>query len=106
MVLVGTKHFKERCKERQLSKKKIKEAVRNGKDSIKVDKHTKIKIITRTEDDKQYLITAYEEKTGKQKSNKIKQYKGYKLKRNNKRKLQEEWNDEEEKNLIEYYNIH
>lgn len=105
MELVGTKHFKTRCKERQLSQKKIKEAVRKGKDSIKINKHTKIKIVTRTKKDTKYLITAYEEKTGKQKSFPKFEHKGYKLKRNNKRKLQEEWDDDEE-NLIEYYNIH
>ncbi|MBR4316631.1 MAG: hypothetical protein IKP65_06695 [Alphaproteobacteria bacterium] len=59
MIVWSTRHFKNRCKERNLHFKKLKKAALEGKQIFIVSKHKKIKIITEIKNNLIVLITAY-----------------------------------------------
>lgn len=100
-----TEHFKERCGERGLSSKKLKKAVKEGKTSIKVDKNKNIKIITLRQNEKIKLITAHEE-TKENKDIDKKHLRGsHKLAKQNKMKLRNKYETDENEELMNEYNI-
>lgn len=59
MIVWSTRHFKNRCKERNFPFKKLKKAALEGKQIFVASKHKKIKIITEIKNNLIVLITAY-----------------------------------------------
>ena len=63
MQVCSTKHFRERCKERNFPFRKIKKAAAEGKTQIRIDNNTRIRIVTEVRNNLIFLITAFVEKS-------------------------------------------